>query len=109
MSAIVAKQYVEQRDGGFWIISSRISLDSVLYAFKSGLSPESIVQSFPLLTLEQVYGAIAFYLANSDEIDAYLAQEEAEFEIMPQPLKTDAPELYQKLMNAKTQQHASGA
>jgi hypothetical protein len=76
---------------------------------KVDFPPESIVQSFPLLTLEQVYGAIAFYLANSDEIDAYFAQESAEFEIMPQPLKTDAPELYQKLVNAKTQQQASGA
>ena len=64
---------------------------------------------FLYLQREQVYGAIAFYLANSDEIDAYLAQESAEFEIMPQPLKIDAPELYQKLMNAKTQQQASGA
>ncbi len=31
----------------------------IAYAFQQGLSPESIVQSFPLLTLEQVYGAIA--------------------------------------------------
>lgn len=38
-----------------------------------------------------------------------LAQEEAEFETMPQPLETDAPELYQKLMNAKTQRQALGA
>jgi len=109
MSVIVAKQYVEQQNEGFWIIGSRISLDSVVYAFKSGLDPESIVQSFPLLTLEQVYGAIAFYLANSDEIDAYFAREEVEFETMPQPLETDAPELYQKLMNAKRQRQASGA
>lgn len=42
-----------------------------MYSFQRGLSPESIVQSFPLLTLEQVYGAIAFYLANHSEIDAY--------------------------------------
>lgn len=69
MPIIITKQYVEQRDKGFWITGSRISLDSVVYAFRSGLSPESIVQSFPLLTLEQVYGAIAFYLTNRDEID----------------------------------------
>lgn len=101
MPLVVAKKYVEQRDGGFWIIGSRISLDSVVYAFKAGLSPESIVQSFPLLTLEQVYGAIAFYFANRNEIDAYIAQEEVEFDAMPQPLATDSPSLYQKLMDAK--------
>jgi hypothetical protein len=72
-----------------------------VYAFQRGLSPESIVQSFPLLTLEQVYGAIAFYLANHSEIDAYLAAEAAAFETMPQPLQTSNPVLYDKLMKAK--------
>jgi uncharacterized protein (DUF433 family) len=56
----------------YWIEGTRISLDLIVYAFQKGLSPESIVQSFPLLTLEQVYGAIAFYLANRIEIDGYL-------------------------------------
>lgn len=48
--------------------------------------PESIMQSFPLLSLEQVYGAIAFYLANRAEIDVYLTAKEAAFDAMPQPL-----------------------
>lgn len=52
----------------------------MVYAFQKGVSPEGIVQSFPLLTLEQIYGAIAFYLTNRVEIDAYLAAEEAAFE-----------------------------
>lgn len=68
---------------------------------RKGLSPESIVHSFPLLTLEQVYGAIAFYLANRAEIDAYLEAEEAAFDNMPQPLQTNDPALYNKLMAAK--------
>jgi hypothetical protein len=54
-----------------------------------------------LLTLEQVYGAIAFYLANRIEIDAYLAVEEKAFDTMPQPLHTTDPALYNKLMAAK--------
>jgi uncharacterized protein (DUF433 family) len=58
MSVIVAKSYVEYRNDAYWVADSRISLDSFVYAFQRGLSPESIVQSFPLLTLEQVYGAM---------------------------------------------------
>jgi hypothetical protein len=54
-----------------------------------------------LLTLEQVYGAITFYLANRAEIDAYLTSEEAAFVAMPQPLQTIDPVLYNKLMAAK--------
>lgn len=73
-----------------------------MYSFRKGLSPESIVQSFPLLTLEQVYGVITFYLANRAEIDIYLAAEEKAFNAMPQPLRTTDPALYSKFMAAKT-------
>src|SRR5579863_3345703 len=66
------KEYIEQRDGGYYVAGSRVSLDSVVYAFLRGESPEGIVESFAALTLEQVYGAIASYLANQDQIDAYL-------------------------------------
>lgn len=109
MPVISAKSYVEYRNGTYWVEETRISLDSVVYAFLSGLSPESIVQSFPLLSLEQVYGAIAFYLANRTEINAYLADEEDAFDTMPQPLQTTDPDLYSKLMLAKAarQQAAS--
>lgn len=101
MPSIVAKSYIEYRNDAYWVKGTRISLDSVVYAFHRGVSPESIVQSFPLLTLEQVYGAIAFYLAHRAEIDAYLAAEEEAFDATPQPLQFSAPELYNKLMAAK--------
>lgn len=101
MSAVATKSYIEFKDNGYWIIGTRISLDSVVYAFRKGLSPESIAQSYPLLDLEKVYGAITFYLANRSDIDAYLASEEQAFDVMPQPLQVDAPSFYQKLVAAK--------
>jgi uncharacterized protein (DUF433 family) len=72
--------YVEQRDGGYYVAGERVSLDSLVYAFRRGTSPESIRRSFPVLTLEQVYGAIAFYLAHEQEIDAYLKESERQAE-----------------------------
>ncbi|MGL5942012.1 MAG: DUF433 domain-containing protein [Waterburya sp.] len=101
MSVVTTKSYVEYRHDAYWIEETRISLDSIVYAFNRGLSPESIVQSFPLLTLEQVYGGITFYLANRAEIDIYLAEEAAVFEAMSQPLQTSDPALYNKLIKAK--------
>lgn len=101
MSVVTTKPYVEFENEGYWIIGTRISLDSVVYAFQKGLLPESIAQSYPLLDLEKVYGAITFYLANRSDIDAYLASEEDAFNAMPQPLQVDAPSLYQKLIAAK--------
>lgn len=53
---------------------SRVSLDSLVYLFREGMSVESMVESYPALTLEQVHGALAFYLANQDEVDRYLAE-----------------------------------
>jgi uncharacterized protein (DUF433 family) len=52
------KAYVEKRDGGYWIKGTRISLDSIVYAFQRGAAPETIRRSFPLLSLEEVYGAL---------------------------------------------------
>jgi uncharacterized protein (DUF433 family) len=101
MPVLAPKSYVEYRSNAYWVEGTRISLDSIVYAFQKGASPEGIVQSFPLLTLEQVYGAIAFYLANRTEIDAYLVAEEEAFDAMPQPLRIDDPVLYNKLMAAK--------
>jgi len=80
IASVLTKQYIEQRDQGYWIEGTRISLDSVVYAFLNGESPESIAQNFPLLTVEQVYGAITFYLASKDLIDTYLKTGEGEFE-----------------------------
>jgi len=95
------KQYVEKRDEGYWIANKRISLDSIIYAFRRGQSPESIRRSFPLLTLEEIYGAIAFYLANQTEIDEYLVREESEFEKMRQVSQETDTEWHTKMRKAR--------
>lgn len=38
------KLYVEKRDDGYFVDNTRISLDSVVYAFLRGESPEGIVE-----------------------------------------------------------------
>lgn len=103
LAPISAKSYIEQRDTAYWIEGTRISLDSVVYSFLNGDSPESIAQNFPLLSLEQVYGAIAFYLANRSLIDAYLKEGEAEFEQLQKACREKSPLLYQKLKAAQAQ------
>ena len=95
------KQCVEKRAGGYWVAPSRVSLDSIVYAFLSGQSAESIAQSFPVLTLEQVYGAITFYLSNRAEIDAYLSQAKSDYETMRMAVRDGDPMFYQKLADAR--------
>src|SRR5437870_4674179 len=57
----MTSEYVDREDGTYRIGGSRVSLDSVVYAYRRGASPESIQRSFPSLTLEEVHGALAFY------------------------------------------------
>ena len=48
----MAREYIEQRNGGYFVKDARVSLDSVVYAFLRGESPEGIAESFPSLGLE---------------------------------------------------------
>jgi uncharacterized protein (DUF433 family) len=105
----VEKTYVEARDEGYWVSGTRVSLDSVVLAFIQGFSPETIAgECFPTLTLEQVYGAIAYYLAHRTEIDSYLKKADAEFESVRQTTRSDAPEFSQKLTEARRQMQMAG-
>ena len=98
------KRYVEQRDEGYWVAGTRVSLDSIVFAFLGGLSPETIVaECFPVLTLEQVYGAITYYLAHRADIDRYLQQAEAEFDALRHATRTVDAQFYAKLIQARRQ------
>jgi uncharacterized protein (DUF433 family) len=104
-----AKSYVEQRDGGYSVAGTRVSLDSLVYGFREGHTAESLAQSFPVLTLEQVYGAITYYLAHPEVIDAYLRQQEADFATLQQDLQQRDPMFYQKLADARRQRQTTPA
>jgi len=99
--AQMTKDYVEQRDGGYYIAGSRVSLDSIVYEFLSGSSAEAIQQAFSTVSLEDVYGAIAFYLANRSKVDEYLTQGEQEYEQMRLAAREKNPLLYRKLEEAR--------
>jgi len=94
-------EYIEQRNGGFYVAGTRVSLDSIASSYKSGDSPETIRQNFSSLTLEQVYGAIAFYLAHEQQVDSNIREGEEEFQRSVPPLSETRPELYARLQRAR--------
>lgn len=59
-------------DGVVRVRGTRITLDSVVTAFRDGASAEEIVQQFPTLALADVYAVIAYYLSHQTDVDAYL-------------------------------------
>lgn len=101
--AFPVSPYIEDHDGALKIAGTRVSLASVVIHFQEGQTPEQIVESFPTLTLAQVYGAIAYYLENEKLINDYLAKIQREFERLVPPLSQSNPELFARLMAAQQQ------
>src|SRR6266851_163886 len=80
---------------------TRVSLDSLVYLFREGMSAESMVESYSALTLEQVHGALAFYLGNQKEIDAYLMEGQRTAESQHRQSRQTNAELIAKLQRAR--------
>ena len=97
----VSREYVEARDGGYYVAGSRVSLDSIVYAFLGGQTAEAIGQAFPVLTLEEVYGALTFYLAHREVVDEYLAAQRNDIEARRQAAREADPMFYQKVAAAR--------
>jgi uncharacterized protein (DUF433 family) len=97
----VSHEYVEVREGGYYVAGSRVSLDSLVYAFLAGQTAEAIGQAFPAVTLEQVYGALTYYLANRQAVDEHLAASRTDVEARRQAARDADPMFYQKLAAAR--------
>src|SRR5215472_8999598 len=95
------RSYIEERDAGLYVGGSRVSLDSIVYAFQQGSSPEEIQQGWPVLSLEQVYGAITYYLAHRAQVDAYLRETEERFAKAVPAMEEAAPGLYARLRRGR--------
>ena len=70
------------------VIGSRVTLDTLVAAFNRGATAEQIQDSFPSLSLKQIYGAIAYYLDRQDEIEAYLKERQREAEEIRQQVES---------------------
>jgi uncharacterized protein (DUF433 family) len=76
-----ANEYVEVRNGAFYIAGTRIGLDVLNADFRDGRSAESIFDAYPSIgSLAKVYGAIIFILEHPAEIEAYLGEQHRRFE-----------------------------
>jgi uncharacterized protein (DUF433 family) len=98
---MTAASYVFQTpEGGWRLADSRVSLDSIVHAYWQGRLPEAIAADFPSLSLEQIHGAIAFYLRNREELDEYLSSQESRWQELLRQSETTAGPLLQRLRAA---------
>ena len=90
----IDRDFVERREGSFYLVGTRVPLASVVREFQDGQSPEAIRSALPTLTLEQVYGAITFYLGHRSDVDEDLAAREREEDAFSEahPVRADLKE-----------------
>ena len=75
-----ANQYVELRNGGYYVAGTRIGLDVVVHDFRRGRSAEAIFEAYPSIgSLAKTYGAILFILEHPAEIETYLQDQDRIF------------------------------
>ncbi|MBI3411804.1 MAG: DUF433 domain-containing protein [Planctomycetes bacterium] len=103
-------EYVMQSPSGGWrVAGTRVSLDSVVYAYWSGRLPEAIVADFPLLTLEKVHGAIAFYLRHRAAVDQFLSDQDARWQQFQQESAARHGPLLERIRHAARQPTSAGS
>src|SRR3954453_21383556 len=91
--------YVERRNGGYYIAGSSVSLASVIHSFRQGSSAETILEEFPAIgSLVKVYGAITFVLENPSVVEVYLTDQERSWVELEktQPLPREMRDRFEK-------------
>ena len=81
-------EYVEIRNGAYYLTGTRVGLDVLVHDFRAGRSAEAIFDAYPSLgSLAKAYGAIAFILDHPGEIETYLQEQDRRYE----DFKTEHP------------------
>lgn len=64
-------------DGVIRVGRTRVTLDTVVHAFRDGFSAEAIVEQYPTLRLADVYAVLGYYLDRQAEVEEYLRARQA--------------------------------
>ena len=90
-------------DGVVQVGKTRVTLDTVVAAFKQGMTTEEIAERYPSLKLADVYATIAFYLNHQREVEAYLQQRHQQAQEVRQmnEAKFDSQRLRDRLLARK--------
>lgn len=60
--------------GRLMVIGTRVPLDTLVTAFERGGSPETIQESYPTLSLGDIYAIFTYCVRHRDDVNAYLAE-----------------------------------
>jgi uncharacterized protein (DUF433 family) len=60
-------------DGVVRVGGTRVTLDTLVAAYREGATPETIADQYPALRLADVYTALGYYIGHQEEVNAYLS------------------------------------
>ncbi len=63
---------VTDGDGVMRVSGTRVTLDTMIAAWREGATAEAIVEQYPSVPLADVYAVLAYYLRHQQEVNAYL-------------------------------------
>jgi uncharacterized protein (DUF433 family) len=93
-------------DGVVRVGGSRVTLETVVVAFKNGSTAEQIAHDFPVLSLADIYAVITFYLRRREDVEEYLAEQRAEGDQIRQQMEPrfDSRGIRQRLLARRANQ-----
>jgi len=62
-------------DGVVRVAGTRVTLETIVAAFKQGATAEQIAHDYPVVTLVDIYAVITFYLRQREAVEGYLAEQ----------------------------------
>lgn len=99
MKTMPTNEYVEIRNGAYYVAGTRIGLDVVVDDFRRGRTADAIFDAYPSTgCLAKVYGAITFITEHPKEIEEYLEEQDRRFEEIKAryPLEPDMAERFER-------------
>ncbi len=96
---------VTDAEGTVRVAGTRVTLDSIIMAFRTGATAEEIAQQLPTLPLPDIYQVIAHCLKHPDEVEAYLARRQSEASAIRRQVESDTAGVRLRLLS----RHPAGA
>lgn len=92
-------------DGVILVGNTRVTLDTVVTAYKLGATADGIVLDYDSLSLADIYAVISYYLLHRHEVEAYLAEGEKQAEQVRRENEARRPagDLRERLLARKAQ------
>ena len=76
-------------DGVVRIGGTRVTLETIVDAFKRGATAEEIAQQYPTVALSDVYSVLGYYLHQREEVEAYLGERTARSEAIRSEIESE--------------------